>query len=447
MPTRPRPNVRCSLVEVRMLVAVEVVVQLSKFFSFSNFLSEGQVGTTDPRYEEWRSIDPIGYESSRLRRKAGKLFDTAFAGTAIYYGGKGLYKAAMRLRSGRNFAFKSRAARRTFVRSRRLPGRFTTAPLLSSGRSSFGQNRTSGIGVTGQYDRKQVYRKRFMPRRKKRIWKRFTRKVHAVAEKELGSRTVVFNKTQTGTNNTSGNHIWMNVALYPQASTTSYLNDLENISGLETQQPTNAPTVDYNVDASTRMLFQSGILDLTVRNTTTILSGGQQVASSEGRLEVDVYEVTSKRFFVDSGTEIFNSMFDIFNDASSDVQSIPSAPAGISPLTRGATPFDIPQALSRWGIRIWKKQKYLLNNGEAFTYQIRDPKRHSVNHEKMKQTNGANFPGLTRWLIIIAKLVPGGVVGTESGQFTESLSLGITRKYLYKVEGLNADGDAYFADT
>lgn len=353
----------------------------------------------------------------------------------------------MRLRSGRNFRFKSRPYSRAVVPRRNHPGRFGTIPRLSSSRSrfNFGGGRTSGIGVTGQYDRKQVYRKRFMPRRRKRIWRRFTRKVHAVSEKELGTRTVVFNTSVTGTNQTSGNHIWMNVALYGDTSTTSYLNDLNAMSALETQQNLNAPTVDYNVDRTSHILFQSGILDLTVRNTSTVNSGGVQTPDAQARLEVDVYEMTSKRQFVDSPTEVFTSIFDVFNDAAGDTFTIPNAGTGLTPNTRGVTPFDLPQALSRFGIRIWKKQKYLLNNGEAFTYQLRDPKRHSINHEKMVQTTGSNWPGLTRWLVIIAKLVPGSTVGSGAGQYTESLSLGITRKYMYKVEGINANGDAFIA--
>lgn len=351
--------------------------------------------------------------------------------------------AYMRLRNGKRIRNSTFAPRRN-VRRRNNPQRGASIPMVS--RRNF--RGTSGIGVTSHYDKKSVYRKKRMPRYRRRIWKRFIKKVNYVAEKDLGTRTVVFNKSVTGTNTTGAYHLIMNVALYGNQSTTSYLNDITSMAALETQQNIAAPTVDYNVDRTTKIMFQSAILDLTVRNTTTSKSGASQVADSQGRLEVDVYEITSSKPFTESTSLSYISLYEVLQAGANDTYTIPNGGAAVDALYRGTTPWDFPTALSRFKLKIWKKSKYILNNGEAFTYQIRDPKRHVFQHDRMTDLTGANWPGATRWLLIIGKLLPGGTVGTASdGQFTESLSLGITRKYMYKVEGINANGDCYVVDT
>ena len=35
-------------------------------------------------------------------------------------------------------------------------------------------------------------------------------------------------------------------------------------------------------------------------------------------------------------------------------------------------------SLSRWGIKIWKKTKYLIPNGDVITYQMRNPQFFTV---------------------------------------------------------------------
>ena len=80
------------------------------------------------------------------------------------------------------------------------------------------QGNVSGIGVTTQRDSRFVYAKRRMPRYRRNRWKRFGRKVNAIAEKELGSRTVVRNFTTAAINPTDGDHLLTHSYLYPVAA-------------------------------------------------------------------------------------------------------------------------------------------------------------------------------------------------------------------------------------
>lgn len=385
----------------------------------------------------------------RIDRAPFEFRDRLFRGVSYaltpyiwYKGGQYLYRggrAAMAyLRSGKRTRPTSRMTPRRRVR-RRLSQRGTTLPQVS--RSRF---RTSGVGVTDHFDRKTVYRKHRMPRWRRRRWRSFTRKVKTISEKEYGTRTVVYNVSATFSNTTSGNQTNGSVYLYGQNSTTSYAADLAQIGALETQQAINAPTVDYNVDKTTKILFQSAVLDITVRNTSFFTTLGTLTGTDARlRMEVDAYECTVKRSAMDDITPIL-TFGSLLNFGTSDTFDIPGAPASLTITLRGTTPFDVPDALSRFGIKIWKKTKYILNNGEAFTYQIRDPKRRVCTHESLLKTAGFNRPGWTRVVFFLGKLLPGIVpVGTLDGQATEQLTLGITRKYMYKVEGINANGDAY----
>lgn len=55
---------------------------------------------------------------------------------------------------------------------------------------------SSGNGVTSQYDKTLVYRKKRMPRRKRKSWKKFVKKVRRAMEKDYGKTSVVFNHLQ-----------------------------------------------------------------------------------------------------------------------------------------------------------------------------------------------------------------------------------------------------------
>lgn len=305
---------------------------------------------------------------------------------------------------------------------------------------------TAGVGVTGQYDRKMVYLRKRMPRRKRVAWRRFKQKVNAVAEKDLGSNTVLFNTGIVASNTTAGNQLAFTLGLYGQQSAVVGLNDLTLLSNLGNES--NPTLVDgVTLDLSTKYMFQSAVLDVTLQNVSTFTSAdGTTVTNpSEARLEVDVYEVTMRRPSMRSSTQV-QSIFDAldynatFDRPIKDNNATPST-TEISPRTRGATPFEFGTSIGYWGLKIWKKTKFILSQGETMTYQIRDPRRHVVERTKIKDTLGCNQQGMSKFLYITGKIAPGANdvgIGTN-GKYQEILKIGSTRKYLYKVEGQNED--------
>jgi len=323
-----------------------------------------------------------------------------------------------------------------------------------SGRSFTAQSQTrrnprSGQGVTTQHDERRIYVKRSMPRFKRRAWKRFTYKIHAVAEKDLGSRSVIFNKSQAFSNTTSGNHGLGYCALYSAGGTgDSFMSDMTNMSGLENSgNPTAA--AGSTVGDSTKFIFKSAIMDVTFRNTSGIWSADQtpvNTLTSEAKLEVDVYEILSSKEWTNTAND-YSDITSALGLGATQTLNIGGTGTGVTLALRGVTPWDLPAALGFWRIKILKKTKFMVPNSDTFTYQIRDPKRRIVMQEKMETQNGGNKPGWTRHLLVLFKLTPGLTVGSTSGTYREQLTMGITRKYFYKIDGSSEDRDRYLANT
>ena len=285
---------------------------------------------------------------------------------------------------------------------------------------------SSGRGVTTQYDKSRIYRKRRMPRRKRRAWKRFSKKVGHVIDKNLGTRTVVINSQLTeATSAGSSDQLTAQIALYPVRNDTyAHLNDLFD---LYTNYTGNA-----DFDATNKLIFQSGILDITVQNASV------DTNDEPAGVEVDVYEITSSSSWQEEGSTNVG-LTKVIQDGFTSTSNEGSAGTGLALPQRGVSPFDACQALSQFKLKIWKKTKYFLGAGQTFTYQIRDPKRRVIDVQRIGDWDSSNMPGWTRWLLIIAKTTP-AVDLTTNGQV--DLRIGCTRKYMYKQLDSTHDADA-----
>jgi len=308
------------------------------------------------------------------------------------------------------------------------------------------QRMSSGTGITTQHDRRQVYRKRNMPRRKKRRWKKFINRVHAVAEKELGSRTWLANNSIVCGNYTANQQGVLTLALYPLQSTNNWLNDLNTVAGLENVAGNPTTAAGITLENSTKLLFQSAIHDVTIRNTSFVREESGTPLDSRAKLELDIYEISASKDFVNATTS-YGNLGSLFNTEEAFVKVLNASGSTIKIDSRGATPFEIPFALGRYGVKIWKKTKFFIPNGDTITYQVRDPKRRVSTIKDLSNENGANKPKWTRFLFIFFKIVPGLTIGAQVGEYGEQITVGSTRKYFYKVEGANDDRDRYDAGT
>lgn len=288
--------------------------------------------------------------------------------------------------------------------------------------------------TTTQYDTTTQYRYKRMPRRKKRIWKKFVKKVQAVEQKSLGTKTVLFN-SQTEAAGLAGKQGYAAVFLYgrsgtkdPAGTQQDPYNGLNGLRDIQTIMNNDTDIMSPNTQGTrgAKFTFKSAVLDTTCTNI------------GNRSLEVDVYEVNVRTDDTKTATPfatIANAMniTDVIPNTNSNVQ--------VDIANRGVTLFDLPSAISNDKWKIYKKRKYFVAAGSSFTFQFRDPSNYVINASENKITEGGNgsyaYRKMTRMFFFIVKNVS-GYDGDEC-----KLRIGNTRKYSYCVNELATNQDVY----
>lgn len=285
-------------------------------------------------------------------------------------------------------------------------------------------------GVSTQHDIKTQYVKKRMPKYKRKRWQSFVKKVRAVEIADRGLQTVVMNSSITKTGN-AGQQEWHEAHLYSwNGNGYSGVSDIWhsmilNLDAIQEDANTGATTspVTKNIanvwKGDAEILAQSATLDITWRN------------DSESSVEADIYIVEYKKGHYSNGDNfvgMINNGFGLTDPGyviSSNIQS----GAGLSRLQRGVTLFDMSRMISKFGIRIIKKEKVFIPAGGQYTKQIRDPKNHRIKPfgDQVVDGNYLKYEGLTKSVISCWKNTDGSpIVVTQR----------TTRDYKYTIEGL-----------
>jgi len=178
---------------------------------------------------------------------------------------------------------------------------------------------TSGVSLTNQYDMSWVYRKRRMPRRRRRRWVKSIRRHRAIAMKQLATQTAVRNTADILVGSTGTQAVGF-VELYGMAGVASNSYGQSDIKDVLTAYEGGAPS------SPRKYIFGSGILDMTLTNQGTD-------AGPSGTVELDIYRCVYRK-----ATNAPNPV-SWYSFSASDLQPLP----GGSPLTlstRGWTPFN-----------------------------------------------------------------------------------------------------------
>lgn len=281
-----------------------------------------------------------------------------------------------------------------------------------------GQNITSR-----QKDVTNQYRYKRMPRRKRKAWKKFSKKVVAVQIAQTGLKTVVFNYGNIHSAEFSTEQGYFHCDLYGclGASDSAFgagRNDMRRLFS-------NDPSIEQNIGPLNprlgKLIFGSAVIDMTIRNPTEFDS------------EVDIYYISYvKNDTNPSLTTSFNGGINI------DEPINGSIPNQVIELTqRGTTPFDMPAALSQNGVHIMNKKKLLLPPGASSFIQYRDPRNHTIEWGNIVTTGHAQKK-LTYSVLVVHKKA----VGAPS-ELISQLAFGVTRKYSYHEIINNKDLTAY----
>jgi len=126
--------------------------------------------------------------------------------------------------------FRARFSRATG--KRRAGGRAQTYTNVKRKRVS------SNTGILGgtNADIRMIYRKKRMPKKKRKRWANFVKKVGAVEERSLGTRTVLFNDLITQTSGATTGQNTLTLCLYGFVNgTAGWMNDMNAIGQLENE--------------------------------------------------------------------------------------------------------------------------------------------------------------------------------------------------------------------
>jgi len=287
-------------------------------------------------------------------------------------------------------------------------------------------------GITQQHDSRTIYRAKKMPYRKKKQWKKFTRKVKAVAIGDRAKSNVMINTSEAVTP-AVGDQGWLECHLYSYNGTNRGTRDIEIIledintyknnvvAGALTgesvgQEKPQFSTQNFN-DTRKELLMSSASLDVTYSNT------------GSAPLEVDVYTIIYTRQSIGTHGSFLASI-----DTNSQYVAPVNLQAGIGIVAqtqitkenRGATLFELAYGMSRTGAKIIKKEKFFINPGNCITKNIRDPKNHNL---RMTSPDPVyQLKKLTQTLIVSFK-------STLSTIDTATLTQKYTRSYKYTYEG------------
>lgn len=273
---------------------------------------------------------------------------------------------------------------------------------------------TDGIGVTSQFDKTLIYRKKKMPYRKKKSWVNFSRKVRAVLEKEQGTKTVLYN-TSISEQNAVGQQAILTIGMYTSAGLVDV--PAGNYCGLRDLL---VMVANDPMDLTGKVKCKSAVLDVTFTADP----------QNEVATELDVYEL----WF--NGKECnYTSVNGIFAQAAANTGTISGAGTQLTIVDRGVTPFELPNAFSIGHFSIAKKMKYFLGSGTSCTYQIRDPRTHIFTKSDIGDDVGLS-PSKKCCRILYAIFKP--VIG---GAYQNRVYAGCTRKYSYAITEQTADKD------
>lgn len=288
-------------------------------------------------------------------------------------------------------------------------------------------------GTTLQRDDKVSYVKKRMPRRKKKAWKKFVKKVVAVEVKDRGLQVAKFN--QNGFSSAAVpalGQIFKAFHLYGAGSTAAepgvrdiwhLAKDVEaaGVDWIKVTGGYNNPKIaNDNMKVPVRM--QSAILDLYLKNTGSVT------------VVLDIYHLWYK------GKTNAPSFGDGYNwvQAQEVIRqegntSANTANGQIDLTTRGATLFDEPNLVSYLGCTVKSIRQVQLTPGGVHTMQIRDPKNYNIDLFKYVPQSGVEYTPfvdtkLTETYLVVAK----NLDPSEAG----SILMYADRTYRYTIEGV-----------
>lgn len=314
----------------------------------------------------------------------------------------------------------------------------------------------AGGGVTFQSDSTTQYVKKRMNRRRKRTWRKFVKKVNAVDEKAFGKQTVLISRQiQYGAVNTPNGisqQKWGGMFLYGMKCSDSE-GDIEGFNDINTiistdwlnrerrigkTENTNELVTAYGNKFQSKYVFTSACLDITFTNNTRFKGDNITDVNTIATMEIDVYEIGFRRPM--NNTTLLNITTGLATGSSPNVDTLRTDGSnGLAYTQRGVTLFELPTFISLFGIKIYKKTKFMIPKGHSFTYQKRDPRRHEFDYYNIDRNNESTAAGITKGIVFCWKYTSPESLAAGVNNLEPNLNVRCSRSYKYLKKENNTD--------
>lgn len=312
----------------------------------------------------------------------------------------------------------------------RYGGRFVKAGLSMASRYARSRLRTRGRGsretqpLTYDNDFKTDYRYKRMPKRRRRNWKRFVKKVSSVVNRQQGLKKLMYTDIQRiqAVDNACSYHSAM---LYtPDARVGDLSADMgtifRNILGSVAYDNINDVTIAGDVDKKIR--FESGNMDVSWRNV-----GAAPVI-------VDLYYVKARKTFGLTGSDALNNTQGIYALGfvkqgqiidEEDGNTVGSAKS--FPIEVGTTPFQ--SSLFCQTYKVLSKKRITIAPGNTVSMTLKDAKNRLVNATETRAR--ICMRGLTHGYFFQTYGVPGLSGATPVQALASDIIFTVQKRYAF----------------
>lgn len=243
---------------------------------------------------------------------------------------------------------------------------------------------TSSAPLTTQYDSRRLYKYKRMPKRKRKAWAKFSKKVRAVTN-ILGNHYLSYTSVG-GQVPAAGNQAYGYSLIYGITGVTSgHGND--DIFKI-------VPDLGFSAAKQFKLMFKSATLDAEWSTPTT----------NAGSVTLDLYEIICRK---DIPNSTGNNLADIFFEGIASLTAAPGSTGALAAGQVGVTPFQ--SKLFCQNVKILSKTRVLMSPGQTCHKEVRDPKNRTLqftdtyNHMLCKG-------GWTRGFFWIAEAVTDGTL-------------------------------------
>lgn len=252
-------------------------------------------------------------------------------------------------------------------------------------------NYRSGNGTSYQRDTKEVYRRKPAPRRVKRAYSKFARRVNSVIDRTAGSSQLILSNGFSATSTDDGQNVFAILLGGGTGSTSDWNGDLLRIiNSREDAQ-------DTDLGFNRKIHMKTQILDCTFKNDFVTPGFDDELRDP---IELDIYEFYVKKQAPFAAAEVLMT-----TEQSSETTPLVGTTA-VTPLNVGATPFQFSN-VGRY-VTITKKTKHFIAPGNSVTYQIRDAKNRWLPVDRIIDQTASTFgfPGWTKGIFVVFKGAP-----------------------------------------